>query len=99
MSGSKIATVAGLVGVGLLLGASEAAATLAMQKKAKELGFPSANCLYCHKEKLPKKGACTNNARGDWLVKEKEKRKAKEADVAWLKDYVEKEADKKEEKK
>jgi hypothetical protein len=61
-----------------------------MQKKAKELGFEAANCLYCHGEKLPKKGAVTHNERGKWLVAEKDKRKAKEADVAWLKGYVEK---------
>lgn len=62
-------------------------ATMPMQKKAKELGFPSDNCLYCHNEKLPKKDAVTNNRRGEWLVSEKEKRHAKEVDVAWLKYY------------
>jgi hypothetical protein len=61
--------------------------TMAMQKKAKEAGFAVENCLYCHNEKLPKKGAVTNNDRGKWLVAEKEKRNAKEVDVAWLKDY------------
>ena len=34
-------------------------ATMPIQKKAKELGFPADNCLYCHNEKLPKKGAMT----------------------------------------
>ncbi len=61
--------------------------TMAMQKKAKEAGFAVENCMYCHNEKLPKKGAVTNNDRGKWLVAEKEKRNAKEVDVAWLKDY------------
>jgi hypothetical protein len=70
-----------------------ALATLPMQKKAKELGYPATNCQYCHVEKLPKKGASTNNERGKWLHEEKEKRKAKEVDPAWLKDYVEKKAD------
>jgi hypothetical protein len=60
-----------------------------MQKKAKAAGFDASNCLYCHNEKLPKKGASTNNDRGKFLAAEKEKRKAKEIDVAWLKDYVE----------
>lgn len=69
---------------------TDAFATLQQQKKAKELGFPAQNCLYCHNEKMPKKGASTNNPRGEWLVKEKEKRGAKEVDLAWLKDYVEK---------
>ncbi len=46
-----------------------------------------ANCTYCHVEKLPKKGAVTNNDRGKWLIAEKEKRGAKEVDVTWLKEY------------
>jgi hypothetical protein len=79
----------GAVAAGLFLFAARPAhATLDMQKKAKSAGFDAANCLYCHNEKLPKKGAVTNNDRGKWLVAEKEKRKAKEVDVAWLKEYV-----------
>ncbi len=50
-------------------------ANLKTQKKAKELGFPATNCLYCH------------NERGKWLIAEKEKRGVKEVDPAWLKDY------------
>jgi hypothetical protein len=64
-----------------------------MQKKAKELGFQVTNCQSCHVEKLPKKGAVTHNAMGKWLIDEKDKRKAKEVDAAWLKDYVEKTAE------
>ena len=56
---------------------------------AKELGFSGEGCVYCHQEKLPKKGAATFNDRGKWLMAEKDKRKAKEVDPAWLKDYVE----------
>lgn len=67
--------------------------TLPLQKKAKELGYPATKCQYCHVEKLPKKGASNNNDRGKWLHEEMEKRKAKEPDPAWLKDYVEKKAD------
>jgi hypothetical protein len=82
--------VVGLFAVGLLAGgARESHATLDMQKKAKAAGFEAANCLYCHGEKLPKKGASTYNDRGQWLKDEKEKRKAKEVDVNWLKEYVE----------
>lgn len=69
----------------LLSGTSSA--TLPIQKKAKEDGFPAANCQYCHVEKLPKKDAMTHNERGKWLVAEKEKRNAKEVDPAWLKEY------------
>ena len=64
-------------------------ATLLIQKKAKEAGFPSNNCLYCHNEKMPTKGTVTHNERGTYLVKEKETRKPKDVDVAWLKDFVE----------
>lgn len=73
--------------VGWMLLRSTSTATLPLQKKAKELNFPAQNCLYCHNEKLPKKGAVTHNERGQWLIAEKEKRKAKEVDVLWLKDY------------
>jgi hypothetical protein len=69
----------------LLSGTSSA--TLQIQKKAKEAGFPAANCLYCHNEKLPKKDAVSHNDRGKWLLAEKDKRKVKEVDPAWLKDY------------
>jgi hypothetical protein len=72
---------------GWMLFSDTSSGTMAMQKKAKEGGFPAENCMYCHVEKMPKKGAVTNNDRGKWLVAEKEKRSAKEVDVAWLKDY------------
>ena len=79
-----------------LAGAGDAWATLDMQKKAKAAGFPATGCVYCHVEKLPKKGAVTHNDRGKFLVAEKEKHKAKEIDFTWLKGYV---APKAEEKK
>ena len=74
----------------VLGGADFASATIAMQKKAKEAGLDVKNCLYCHAEKLPKKGASTYNDRGQWLRAQKEKRQAKEIDASWLKDYKEK---------
>jgi hypothetical protein len=77
-----------------LTGAGTASATLAIQKKAKEGSYGVTNCQSCHNEKLPKKGAVTHNERGQYLVDQKEKRKAKEVDVAWLKEYVAKEAKK-----
>lgn len=72
---------------GWMLFSDTSSGTMAMQKKAREAGFAVENCMYCHNEKLPKKGAATNNDRGKWLVAEKEKRNVKEVDVAWLKDY------------
>ena len=75
----------------LLAGAAPIHATLKIQKQAKEMKFPATNCLYCHNEKLPVKGkTVTHNERGAFLVKMKEAKKAKEVDVTWLKDYVEK---------
>jgi hypothetical protein len=74
----------------VLGGVSVASATIAMQKKAKEAGLDVQSCLYCHGEKLPKKGASTYNDRGQWLRAQKEKRQAKEIDASWLKDYKEK---------
>jgi hypothetical protein len=76
-----------LFSMGWLVLSGTSSATLPIQKKAKELGFPAENCLYCHNEKLPKKDAVSHNERGKWLLAEKDKRKAKEVDPAWLKDY------------
>jgi hypothetical protein len=86
-SKTLVSVVAAAVFLG---GAGFASATVAMQKKAKEAGLDVQNCLYCHSEKLPKKGATTYNERGEWLRAEKGKRHAKEIDAAWLKDYKEK---------
>ncbi len=72
---------------GWMFVAGDSSATLSMQKKAKEQGFPAENCLYCHVEKMPKKDAVTYNDRGKWLQAEKQKRQAKEVDVSWLKEY------------
>jgi cytochrome c553 len=88
MKSSRLMTTA------LVLGASMAAApafaTLPIQKAAKEKGFAATNCQFCHVDKLPKKGAAASNARGKFLVDQKTKKNAKEIDVSWLKDYVEK---------
>ena len=79
-----------LVVGGWLSGVQTASATMPIQKKAKDAGFPATSCQYCHVEKLPKKDAATFNDRGKWLIAEKDKRKAKEIDISWLKEYVEK---------
>ena len=81
--------VAVLTGFVLLVSVSSSEASMKMQKDAKAAGFPATNCLYCHNEKMPAKGKVTNNERGEFLVKTKEEKKAKEIDVAWLKDFVE----------
>lgn len=70
------------------LASAPARADMAMQKKAKELKLAAVqNCQSCHADKMPKKGAAAVNEMGKWLVDQKKARKAKEIDVAWLKDY------------
>jgi hypothetical protein len=79
--------VAGLAALGWLAGSGTASATMDMQKKAKAAGIAVQNCQHCHVDKLPKKDAHALNDAGKWLMDEKDKRKAKEVDVTWLKDY------------
>jgi hypothetical protein len=88
--GSRIGLVAvAFFWAGWMALTSTSSATLTMQKKAKELGIAGVTeCMSCHGEKMPKKGSMTLSDRGKWLVAEKEKRGAKEVDVAWLKDYT-----------
>jgi hypothetical protein len=81
---------AGLAALAFTFGTARPAyASMDIQKKAKAAGVEVAGCVTCHVDKLPKKDAHTLNERGTWLVAEKDKRKAKEVDPAWLKDYVE----------
>ncbi len=66
-------------------------------KKATKFG--AKDCLFCHK--MPEGGEGWNE-RGDWLMAEKDKRKADAIDVEWLADYKEgekKDGEKKEEPK
>ena len=86
-----IAVLTGLAAAGAwLLSAGQASASMPMLKKAKELGIAGVtSCQSCHVDKLPKKESNKVNERGQWLLDQKEKRKAKEIDVAWLKEYVE----------
>lgn len=85
MTSTRLVAAAAAMG---LLAAGSARADVAMQKKAKELGIASVqNCQSCHADKMPKKGSAKVNEMGQWLVDQKEARKAKEIDVAWLKEY------------
>ena len=87
-TGSKLSIAAALLAwAGGMLFSGTSSATLDIQKKAKAAGFKADTCLYCHVDKLPKKGASTGNERGLWLREQKEKKQAKEVDPAWLKDY------------
>jgi hypothetical protein len=76
--------------LGLILAAPSAQADMKLQKAAKKAGFEVKNCLYCHGEKMPKKGKSTYNDRGQFLIDQKEEKQAEEIDVNWLKDYEEK---------
>ncbi|MGH9751779.1 MAG: hypothetical protein ACREA2_03265 [Blastocatellia bacterium] len=58
-------------------------------RKAQKFG--AKDCLYCHKEPEGGEGW---NGRGQWLIAEKERRKAEAIDIEWLTDY--KEGEKKE---
>jgi hypothetical protein len=53
-------------------------------RKAQKFG--AKNCLFCHKE--PEGGEGWNE-RGQWLIAEKERRKAEAVDPEWLTDYKE----------
>ncbi len=48
--------------------------------------FGAKNCLFCHKE--PEGGEGWNE-RGQWLIAEKERRKADAVEVEWLAEYKE----------
>ena len=87
-TGSKLGIAAAMVAwaAGMLL-SGVSSATLDIQKKAKAAGFKAENCLFCHVDKLPKKGASEGNERGKWLREQKDKKKVAEVDPAWLKDY------------
>lgn len=56
-----------------------------MKETARALDVAEGNCLLCHGSKVPS----TLNDRGEWLVAEKARRKAEQAEMAWLAEYVE----------
>ena len=87
---SKTTIASALVAAAWLTMGGVASATMPLQKKAKEAGFPATSCQYCHVDKLPKKDAHELNDRGKWLLSQKDEKKAKEVDVTSLKNYVEK---------
>jgi hypothetical protein len=87
-----IAIVAGVVGSSF----STEAYPLFFRKAQK---FGAKNCQFCHKE--PEGGEGWNE-RGQWLIAERERRKADAIDIEWLADYkegVKKDAENKEESK
>src|SRR5437588_6679124 len=53
---------------------------------AKARKFGAKDCTYCH---VAPEGGAPWNARGQWLIKEKERRGADAVDVEWLAEYKE----------
>ena len=87
-AGTRLGVIAAMLfWCGWIAFSGTSSATMDTQKQAKAAGINAANCQYCHVEKLPKKDAHELNDRGKWLLAEKDKRKAKAVDGAWLKDY------------
>src|SRR5215468_11975667 len=74
-----IVVIAGVVGSSF----SAKAYPMFLRKAQK---FGAKNCLFCHKH--PEGGEGWNE-RGQWLIAEKERRKADAVDVEWLADYKE----------
>jgi hypothetical protein len=88
--GSRLGAIAVLLAwCGWVAFSATSTADLDIQKQAKAAGVTVKDCTTCHVDKLPKKEAGKHefNDAGKWLVSEKEKRGAKRADGAWLKDY------------
>jgi hypothetical protein len=84
-----VSAVAAIVVTGSIV-PGPAVAGPAMVAKAKEKGYPARSCQYCHVSAMPKKEAFKPddlNDRGTWLVAEKDRQKAKNIDVDWLKNY------------
>lgn len=67
---------------GFLLSALTTNAYPPFVRKAEKFG--AKDCLFCHTEPNGGEGW---NERGNWMIAEKEKRKADSIDVEWLADY------------
>ncbi len=79
------------VGVAVLwTAASPAQATPQLFSQAKSSGMPAKNCQYYHVSAMPKRDTFKPedlNARGKWLLAEKDKTKSPDVKVEWLKNY------------
>ncbi len=73
-----------VIGIIALL-ASQTVAFPPFLAKAKKFG--AKDCRFCH---VKAEGGEPFNARGKWLIKEKERRKANEVDTEWLAGYKKK---------
>ena len=75
-------SIAVIVLAGVLGSSFSTAAYPPFLRKAQKFG--AKDCLFCHKE--PEGGEGWNE-RGQWLIAEKERRKAEAVDPEWLADY------------
>ena len=84
-----VVMLAGLIGSALTTGAYPAYVRTAQK-------FGAKNCLFCHTHAEGGEGW---NERGQWLIDQKDKRKADAVDVEWLAEYksAEQSGEKKEE--
>ena len=70
----------------IALAALPVQAKLPFLRRAQAMGFIEIrSCASCHMSENPQGGPWT--ARGNWLRAEKERRHAKDVDVAWLREY------------
>jgi hypothetical protein len=60
-----------------------------MHDRARAMGISNLNCVACHGGQLPRMGRGLFNERGQWLVDEKRRRRAKTMDMSWLAAYKE----------
>jgi hypothetical protein len=65
-----------------VIGANRSLAFQSLMNKAKKFG--AKDCLFCHTHE---EGGAGWNERGQWLIAEKERRKAEKIDADWLVDY------------
>jgi hypothetical protein len=82
MNKLKVIIASSFVAGTVALLASQSVAFPPFVAKARKLG--AKDCRFCH---LKADGGAEYNARGNWLIKEKERRNADAVDPAWLADY------------
>jgi hypothetical protein len=89
MSQTALVSMAAITIIAAMV-AAPAGASPQLIAKAGEKGYPARSCQYCHVSAMPRKDTFKPddlNERGKWLVTEKNKQKATDIDVDWLKSY------------
>jgi hypothetical protein len=86
MKKNHVKLVIALAALAVGIGAAPRAAAFYPPFLRKAAKFGAKDCLFCHTQAEGGEGW---NARGKWLIAEKEKRKAEAVDVEWLSEYKE----------